>query len=382
MIGKTPNGRWRVRVKYQGRVVADRTFDRRTDASRWEADQRRHLEHGDWVDPKRAKVTLTEVAPAWLEHRRRTVAQRTWESDQSAMRLHILPAYGGRPVGSITRADVARLAGALSEGRRPHTVDRILASLSALLAYLVEDGRIRTNPAAGRRTTAPDTSPAERHEIRPYSVAELLEVVEEQRTFAPSAADLTLVLGLTGLRFGELRGLRVADLLEVPYPALQVSRSVPASGGGGTPIVRERTKTGKARVVPLADVLAPTVRLWATDKQPGDLLFTAPQGGWISLSNWRRSVRWSKTSRGRRPHDLRHTAATAWLAAGVDVKTVQAWLGHASAELTLNLYGHHLGTDADRAGIARVNHVLGTKKRTPTPTAAPERGSGTDDAAR
>jgi hypothetical protein len=74
MIGKTANGRWRVRVKYQGRVVADRTFDRRTDASRWEAEQRRQLEQGDWVDPNRAKVTLDELVPGWLEHRRRTAA--------------------------------------------------------------------------------------------------------------------------------------------------------------------------------------------------------------------------------------------------------------------------------------------------------------------
>jgi hypothetical protein len=49
----------------------------------------------------------------------------------------------------------------------------------------------------------------------------------------------------------------------------------------------------------------------------------------------------------------------------VDVKTVQTWLGHASAELTLNLYGHHLGTDADRTGIARVNAMLGDATGTP-----------------
>jgi hypothetical protein len=41
------------------------------------------------------------------------------------------------------------------------------------------------------------------------------------------------------------------------------------------------------------------------------------------------------------------------------VKTVQTWLGHASAELTLNLYCHHPGTDADRAGIARDNAIFG-----------------------
>jgi hypothetical protein len=52
---------------------------------------------------------------------------------------------------------------------------------------------------------------------------------------------------------------------------------------------------------------------------------------------------------------------------------VQAWLGHASAELTLNLYGHHMGTDSDRAGIARINQVLGKARRTR------KRRAGTDD---
>jgi integrase len=68
-----------------------------------------------------------------------------------------------------------------------------------------------------------------------------------------------------------------------------------------------------------------------------------------------RTPRWADG----RPHDLRHTAATAWLAAGVDAKTVQACLGHASGELTLNLYGYHPGTDAHRAGIARVSAIFG-----------------------
>ena len=120
------------------------------------------------------------------------------------MRLHVLPAFGERPVGSISRGDVARLPGVLSEGRRPHTVTRVLASLSALLTFLVEDDRIRTNPATGRRAVAPDAAPIEKHEMRPFAVAELLDVVEEQRRFAPREADLTLVLGLTGLCLGKL----------------------------------------------------------------------------------------------------------------------------------------------------------------------------------
>ena len=139
----------------------------------------------------------------------------------------------------------------------------------------------------GRRAATPDTPAAKRHEMRPFSIQELLDVVVDQRRFAPGTP-MSRVLGLTGLRFGELRGLMVADTLEVPYPALRVSRSVPASGGGGKPIVRERTKSGVTRTVRRSEVLIPVIRRSSAGKLPDDLLFSAPQGGWTSLSNWRR----------------------------------------------------------------------------------------------
>ena len=71
-----------------------------------------------------------------------------------------------------------------------------------------------------------------------------------------------------------------------------------------------------------------------------------------------RTVRWERTGRGRRIHDLRHTAACLWLARGVDVSTVQSWMGHASIATT-NLYLHHLGTGADLAGLERLNRAPG-----------------------
>ena len=44
-----------------------------------------------------------------------------------------------------------------------------------------------------------------------------------------------------------------------------------------------------------------------------------------------------------------------WLLAGIDAKTVQAWLGHASAAMTLDVYAHYVGGDADRAALARLS---------------------------
>ena len=78
----------------------------------------------------------------------------------------------------------------------------------------------------------------------------------------------------------------------------------------------------------------------------------------------KRTLAWSTVAEGRRIHDLRHTAACLWLARGVDVVTVQAWMGHASVATT-NLYLHHLGTSADKAGLERLNrpgHTGGTNQ--------------------
>jgi integrase len=70
-----------------------------------------------------------------------------------------------------------------------------------------------------------------------------------------------------------------------------------------------------------------------------------------------------------RPHDLRHTAASIWLAAGADPKMVQRVLGHASAAMTMDLYGHLI--DASLWEAAK--KVEGT-------TGAPDVGPGADEA--
>lgn len=110
--------------------------------------------------------------------------------------------------------------------------------------------------------------------------------------------------------------------------------------------------------MPLPAELIPIVESWSVGKQPDDLLFSSPEGKRLNNSNWRRIVGWSAACNGRRVHDLRHTASTFWLQSGIDVKTVQQWLGHASAQLTLNLYSHWMGSTADAAAIARVDEIL------------------------
>jgi integrase len=219
-------------------------------------------------------------------------------------------------------------------------------------------------------------------EVHPFPLEVLLEVVGTQRTHGGRYADITLVLALTGLRLGELRGLRVKDVVSVPYPALAVHRSVPQSARTSAPIERATTKSGRSRLVPLSDLVRPVVEEWACGRAQEDLLFPAPGGGYLTAQNWRRAVHWSATSLGRRPHDLRHTAASLWIAAGVDIKTVSSWLGHSTAKLTLDTYGHLMGTDADRAAIARVNAILGDATGTRAPSSRLQATTTADEAGR
>jgi integrase len=77
---------------------------------------------------------------------------------------------------------------------------------------------------------------------------------------------------------------------------------------------------------------------------PGGLLFPDDRGGLLRNTNWRRRVFDRAAGRAKltplRVHDLRHTAASLPIRAGASVKAVQAQLGHASATMTLDRYGH------------------------------------------
>jgi hypothetical protein len=107
----------------------------------------------------------------------------------------------------------------------------------------------------------------------------------------------------------------------------------------------------------------PLVARWADGKPQDAWLFAAPGGGPLNEGKWKRSVRWPQALEAiKRPrlrvHDLRHTAASLWLAAGADPKVVQRILGHASAAMTMDLYGHLIDRNLWEAA-ARVGEVSG-----------------------
>ena len=289
-------------------------------------------------DPRRGRVPLQLVAEDWLASRS-AVKRRTLETDIAIWRNHIAPRFARRQVASITASDIESWVGTLIDaGLARSTATRALATMRSLFAYAVNDQRIARNPAAFVRRPSGGRA---RREGKTLGLEELHRLRAACRG---SYGDIVLVLGMEGLRWGELAGLQVGDRVELPGPRLRLRRAVLSSRGGGELYI-DTLKSSGTRTVPVVDDVLPIIEKWCQGKNPGDWIFSAPKGGPLWERNWQRSVHWREavTAIGHpdlRVHDLRHTAASLWLGSGADPKVVQRVLGHASAAMTMDLYGH------------------------------------------
>jgi integrase len=125
----------------------------------------------------------------------------------------------------------------------------------------------------------------------------------------------------------------------------------------------------QARRIPILRHLVPALREHRDQHvahEPDALVCTTPNGGRLNLSNFHRDV-WEPARRAMFPegstlrrvrrHDLRHSAITAWLNAGVMLKTAQQWSGHRQMSVLLDTYLGVMHGDAE-VSLQRVEHAL------------------------
>ena len=351
-IRKQKSGRFYAVLKVGRRYAAGKTFDTKREAQAWLARERASIAGG--VDPRAGRASVRSLLPQWLAERKDSVSAKTYISDRALLRL-VPPSLGALSVNAVTDREVSRALLSLSrQGLAQSSVRRFRASLSSFFAWAVRERLILANPVLPTRVPRPRGTL--RTEMYPFGEDDLERVHAAARDRDERLADILLVAAWTGLRWSELRAIRVRDFIEVPMPTLVVQRAEPEG------VETKSTKSGRSRRVPVADRILPLVRSMASGRQADEPLFVTASGHRLHASAFKRTLHWSSVGEGRRIHDLRHTAACLWLAKGVDPVTVQTWMGHASIATT-NLYLHHLGTGADQAGLARLN-ALGHNRGT------------------
>jgi integrase len=304
-----------------------------------------------------AKQTCGEFLDEWLAAIEHTVEASTLSSYRRNMRVHVKPAIGGVQLQKLDPAHLNRLYGQLSQRLSVRTVRYVHSIVHRAFRDAVKWGRIVRNPAdAADPPRARDARPPE---MRTWTGAELsrfFSLVEASRYRAP-----WLVLATTGMRRGEVLGLRWRDL-DLERGRLSIRQTVTLVDHAI--VIANRTKTGKGRAVDLdATTIAELRAHRARQAQELLLLGIRPDGETLvfchpdarpynperfSREFARALNRHSDLSRIRL-HDLRHTWATLALTAGVPVKIVSERLGHATSAITSDTYSHvtpTMGADA------------------------------------
>lgn len=340
-ISKRPNGRYRARYRdVDGREHA-RHFERRKDAERWLAGQVTKVADGTWVDPAAGRLTFDEFADGWIEaqlqHRPSTRAMT-----KSRLDRHLRPTFGRMALADIQRAHVrAWVAELVRAGLAPSTVEGLYRLLAQVMLAAVEDQYLQHSPC--RRIQLPERPPSR-------IVVPTVDQVAAVMAHAPSRGRaLVATAAGTGMRVSELCGLTV-DRLELLRRQVVVDRQLLGANAGEARFGPPKTKAS-VRTIPIPETLADALGAHLAEHlSPGGFVFTTEAGGpWVrkSVANeWRR---WSKAAGvGFRFHELRHFYASALIAAGQSVKVVQARLGHATAAMTLDIYGHLWPDDEDR----------------------------------
>jgi integrase len=365
---KRPNGSWEARLSY---VDADGTRQRVSVYGKSQREVRDKLKAvRDRVDNGAPATDDKMALAAWMKRWRETTLaasdrkEATRSLYASLSRKHIEGGViGPVPLAKLRPSDVEKLILALrSADLADSTVRQIYTVLRLGLDGAVRDGLLARNPAAS--VQRPGVAHKEAAHLDRQRVTELLTAAESSRY------QLALVLiATTGLRRGEALALRWSDI-DLDAGVARVRDTVQRIDGklSTGPVKTERSR----RAIPLSPAMVTMLRRHrvtqleermraANQWADTDLVFTTELGRVVEPRNLLRVVETAAKRIGLDgvgAHTLRHSAATAWLEAGVHIKQVSDLLGHSSVAITGDVYGH--GSDQSaRAAIDGLSGALG-----------------------
>ncbi|RIJ76657.1 site-specific integrase [Nakamurella silvestris] len=306
---------------------------------------------GTYVPVARARVTVGELWVGWRAGKNR-LRPTTLATYDSLWAKHIQPKWSTVPVGQIRRPAVEQWMANLTQekwvstdtGRKRITFPlsgsqsrRAGMILSSLLDLAVQDKNLPSNPLD--KLTLPSTRTGEKVPLADDQVHALTAAM------GPHSLEVwTLVK--TGMRWGEMAALLVRDLV-MDRKRILIHRGYVEAKGKRHYL---ETKTAKHREVPVSGDHFDALVLLAAGRKPDDLLFPGPAGNGWTKTLWRRRWNAARVAIGEQAigtHILRHTAASRLIRAGADPKVVQRMLGHSSAAMTMDLYGHLFDNSLD-----------------------------------
>jgi integrase len=342
------------------------------------------------VEPDWSERPLVDYLRFWLADVKRHAVKEitTLESYRWQLETHVVPALGSTRLCDLTAEQIqAWVSEQKDHGRKPRrrknkdgvfeniADDRPLSSrmvayslslLRACLQLATDTGLLPRNPAAHAQPPKRDAKTGGRW------------TDEQARAFLKAAAGhrygcIWMIALATGVRPGELKGLRWADI-DFEARTLRVHAQVQEVKGGkvltGTKRDRERTlRLAPLTVTALRNQLKIVTALPYDNErwQEFDLVFPSAVGTPLTASRMRLVFNALCARAGVpviRLHDLRHTSASLAIEAGVPLKTVSERLGHMDVRTTLGFYVHSV-PETEESAAAVIESLI--TEHTPSP---------------
>lgn len=377
-INQKPHG------SYQARYV-DRFGERRSIYNKNLTELKRELERLKYekkmgLNVINDKMTLNEWYKKWIEiHKFNTICLNTKRYYEQVYVKHIAPSLGKRKLNSITQLMIKRLLKDLSQkGLKFETQNKVRILLLDMFDKALIDNYVRRNPAKGIRL------------VRNEKVDRKVLTVEEQAEFFECSKgtfydNLFMVAITSGLRIGEIAALTWSDI-DLEKKEISISKSLlyqKLDGDDKKTFHLGNTKTkSSVRKVPINRQCELALKKQAmlkkviasrsikdTPKEFKDLLFVTRYNTPINTQICTDAIKRIVDEINLRKHDLeqmeyfsshtfRHTFATRCFEAGIKPKTVQQFLGHATLQMTMDLYTHLLD-DHKTSEMLKLEEALG-----------------------
>lgn len=320
----------------------------------------RQEEETAWREQTGGEAVRSVTVAQYVEHHIDTLektgsAAKSTISGYRFMLKHIQDTPMGRTKLEDLDAEVCErwIADMLSDGKSAATVRKAFNVLHVAIRHAVETHRLPYDPlSAVKRPKLPKKDP---NALDPAQRARLVSFLD---TTGGTAVNVAISLALyTGMREGEVCALRWSDI-DLQARTIRVRRSI--GHDGAATFVKEPKTSNSLRNIPIDQALCDLLARRKTAVQrecsvagiefsedmyvvgsvgDGTGAYMDPHYLWVSWKSIAKSLELVGTQ-GKVPtfHDLRHTYATAAIANGADVKSVQKLLGHASAKTTLDVY--------------------------------------------
>ena len=279
------------------------------------------------------KVLFKDYAAEYLKYSEGNKAKRSYQRDITSISVHLIPHFGGHYLASITTKMVQDFKTKRKSEANVATVNRELCCLSNMFRKAIDWGYLKRNPSKG--VSMFKETPKEARWLNKEEIGRLLEECP------PHIYALVATALNTGLRRMELFHLEWSDV-DFKNETITVRNKEDW-----------RTKNGESRTIPMNASLYGVLR-----KHPRRInskyVFCNSKG-----KTWN-DVRKSLSNAAKRAgighigmHSLRHTFASQLVMAGVDLRTVQKWMGHKNIKTTMRYA--HLAPNHERAAIEKLN---------------------------